>query len=196
MNRICVFCGSSMGNKPVYKESAVKLAHFFLKNNITLVYGGANVGLMKVIADILVKNKREVIGIMPKYLIAKEVAHNEISQMIEVDSMAERKTMMIQMSDAFMALPGGFGTLDEIAEVLVLDQLRIVEKPMGLINVNNYFDPLMVFLKNGAQQGFVREEHLNNVFIDTEISGLFSKLKSYRPVEMTKWIKTIKNESK
>ncbi len=195
MKKVCVFCGSSMGNQAIYQEAAKELAQYFIKNDLIMIYGGANVGLMKILADTMLDAGKEVIGIMPKHLIDKEVAHNNLSEMIEVESMAERKDLMIQMSDAFIAMPGGFGTLDEIAEVLVLDQLRIIEKPMGLLNTNQYFDHLIKYFEMGVAHGFIRQEHFNNLFHSGEIDALISKMRHYQPVVMAKWLKDIKTES-
>lgn len=196
MKKICVFCGSSMGNHILYREAAEELAQYFIGNNISLVYGGANVGLMKILADTMLEAGKEVIGIMPQHLIEKEVAHNNLTQLIEVESMAERKDLMIKMSDAFIALPGGFGTLDEIAEVLVLDQLSVIEKPMGLLDINDYFHHLIQYFRLGVDQGFIRQEHLDNLFFAKNIETLFEKMDQYQAVGMNKWIKDIKKESK
>lgn len=196
MKKVCVFCGSSMGNQTIYQEAAKELAQYFIRNDFVLIYGGANVGLMKILADTMLNAGKEVIGIMPGHLIEKEVAHNGLSEMIEVASMAERKDLMIQMSDAFVAMPGGFGTLDELAEVLVLDQLQIIEKPMGLLNTNHYFNHLIKFFELGVAHGFVREAHFNNLFHAEKIDDLISKMQSYQPVGMTKWLKDIKTESR
>ncbi len=196
MKKICVFCGSSMGIDPIYKEKAEKLAEHLIQNDMTLIYGGANVGLMKILADKILAAGKEVIGIMPHHLIEKEVAHTHLTKMIAVDTMAERKDIMIEMSDAFIALPGGFGTLDEVAEVLVLDQLHIIEKPMGLLDVKDYFSHLVKFFQLGVGEGFIRQEHLDNLMVDSDINGLMNKLADYKPITMTKWLKDIKKESK
>jgi hypothetical protein len=185
-----------MGNQAIYQEAAKELAQYFIDNDLVLVYGGANVGLMKILADTMLEAGKEVIGVMPRHLIEKEVAHNSLSEMIEVESMAQRKDLMIQMSDAFIAMPGGFGTLDEIAEVLVLDQLQIIEKPMGLLNTNHYFDHLIKYFELGVAHGFVRQEHLNNLFYAEKTDDLISKMQSYQPVGMAKWLKDIKTESR
>jgi len=195
MKKICVFCGSSMGFDLVYREKALELANYLIAQDMTLIYGGADVGLMKILADAMMDAEKEVIGVMPHHLVANEVAHKGITELIEVESMAERKNMLIEMSDAFIALPGGFGTLDELAEVLVLDQLRIIEKPMGLLNVNHYFDHLVTYFETGVREGFVRKEHLDNLFVDESSEGLMNKLNDYRPVEMNKWLKDIRKES-
>ncbi|OYT16252.1 MAG: Rossman fold protein, TIGR00730 family [Bacteroidetes bacterium 4572_77] len=196
MKKICVFCGSSMGTQAVYRKKAVELAQYFIKNDLTLVYGGADVGLMKILADTMLEAGKEVIGVMPKNLVEKEVAHNGLTELIVVETMAARKEVLIEMSDAFIALPGGFGTLDELAEVLVLDQLHIIEKPLGLLNVNHYFDHLEKFMRLGVQEGFIRKEHFENMMIHEEAQVLVEKLKTYQPIAMNKWIKDIKEESK
>jgi len=196
MKKICVFCGSSMGYDPIYRKKAEELADYLIANDLTLVYGGADVGLMKILADRMLAKNKMVIGIMPTHLIEKEVAHHGLTEMIEVESMATRKEKMLEISDAFIALPGGFGTLDEIAEVLVLDQLKIIEKPMGLLNTKNFFDPLVRYFELGVGEGFIRQEHLNNLMVDTEVDALMNKLDQYQAVEMGKWIEDIKIESK
>jgi len=196
IDKVCVFCGSSMGSNLAYKNAALELADYFIKNELTLVYGGANVGLMKILADRMLEANKTVIGIMPHHLIEKEVAHTGLTEMIEVESMAERKDLMIKMSDAFIAMPGGFGTLDEIAEVLVLDQLSIIEKPMGLLDTKKYFHHLIQYFRLGVDQGFIRQEHLDNLFYSDDIAALMKKMKAYQAVGMQKWIKDIKLESK
>ncbi len=196
MIKVCVFCGSSMGSNIIYREKALELANYFIENDMTLVYGGANVGLMKILADRMLEADKEVIGIMPSHLISNEVAHRGITKLIEVENMAARKDLLISISDVFIAMPGGFGTLDELAEVLVLDQLRIIEKPMGLYNVNHYFDHLVKYFNMGVQEGFIRKEHLDNLMVDDHAKTLMKKLENYHPVEMNKWIEDIKIESK
>jgi len=196
MKTICIFCGSSMGSDPIYREKAEELADYLIAHDLTLVYGGADVGLMKILADRMLTHNKTVIGVMPTHLIEKEVAHKGLTEMIEVESMAIRKDKMIEISDAFIALPGGFGTLDEVAEVLVLDQLRIIEKPMGLLNTKNYFDHLVQYFKLGVDEGFIRQEHLANLMVDTDVEALFKQLDQYQVVEMGKWLEDIKTESK
>jgi uncharacterized protein (TIGR00730 family) len=195
MKKICVFCGSSMGFDEIYRNKAIELADYFIEKNHILVYGGANVGLMKIIADRMLDAGKEVIGVMPQHLVDKEVAHTGITKLHVVNSMAERKNLLIEISDIFIAMPGGFGTLDELAEVLVLDQLQIISKPLGLYNVNNYFDYLIQFIELGVTEGFVRTEHRKNVFSHESPQTLCDMLSAYQPVEMTKWLKDIKTES-
>jgi len=184
-----------MGYDEIYRKKALDLADYFIEKGHSLVYGGANVGLMKIIADRMLEAGKEVIGVMPQHLVDKEVAHDGLTKLHIVESMAERKQMLIDISDVFIAMPGGFGTLDELAEVLVLDQLRIISKPLGFYNVNGYFDHLIRFIDLGVTEGFVRGEHRNNVFSHAEPKELCKLLSSYKPVEMTKWLKDIKTES-
>jgi len=195
MSKICVFCGSSMGVDDIYSKKAIELADYFIENGHTLVYGGANVGLMKVIADRMLEAGKEVIGVMPQHLVDKEVAHHGISKLHVVESMAKRKDLLIEISDSFIAMPGVFGTLDELAEVLVLDQLQIISKPMGLYNVKGYFNHLINFFSLGVNEGFIREEHRENVFSHEGAKELCEMLANYKPVEMTKWLRDIKIES-
>ena len=195
MTRICVFCGSSMGNKQEYKIAAKEVGDFFVKNNIGLVYGGANVGLMKIIADVMLLGKTEVIGVMPHMLIEKEVEHKGIDKLIRVESMAERKEKMVEISDGFVAMPGGFGTFDELLEVLIYNQLRISDKPVGILNIDGYFDLLLQFFDNAVKSGFVRKEHRNNLIVSSNIEEMIEKMNAYKPIVMGKWIKDIKVES-
>jgi uncharacterized protein (TIGR00730 family) len=195
MKKICVFCGSSMGNKAVYRETAKQLADLFVKENIGMVYGGANVGLMKILADRLLKAGKEVIGVMPGSLVKNEVAHTELEHFIEVETMSERKNLMAEMSDAFIALPGGFGTLDELSEVLTYNQLRICDKPLGFLNIAGYYDKFLDFIDHAVEEGFVREEHRKNLIVSDNVEELMQKLKAYKPIETEKWIRDIKNES-
>ncbi len=185
-----------MGVSPIYREAAYKLGKLIAKRPSTLVYGGANVGLMKVIAESALEAGGKVVGIMPHDLIRKEVAHNGLDQMHHVDSMAERKEMMAEISDGFIALPGGFGTLDEISEILTLNQLRIIEKPLGLLNLNGYFTHLLQWLDHGVAEGFIRAEHRKGIFVHEDAEILLELMQSYKPVATEKWIADIKNESK
>ena len=162
---------------------------------IGLVYGGANVGIMKVLADTVLQSGGEVIGVMPQSLIDKEVAHQGLSKFHIVQSMAERKELMVQLSDAFIAFPGGFGTLDELSEILTFNQLRITDKPLGFLNISGYFDLLFDFIDHGVKEGFIRGEHQQNLIISTDCESILSKLVDFVPVSVTKWIEDIKVES-
>jgi len=184
-----------MGNSDVFKNEAKFVANYFAHNNISLVYGGANVGIMKILADTMLENNKEVIGVMPKNLVEKEVAYFGITELIVVETMAERKTKMIELSDAFIALPGGFGTLDELSEILTFNQLRITDKPLGILNVDGYFDYLLKFFDHAVEIGYVRQEHRNNLIVAEDIETLLIKMKEYSPLSMGKWIKEIVQES-
>ena len=195
MARICVFCGSSMGTRNEYKTAAYELANYIAAHDLGLVYGGADVGLMKVLADTALEKGVEVIGIMPKRLIEKEVAHNNLTNMIVVETMAERKDKMVDMSDGFVALPGGFGTFDELSEILTFNQLRISDKPLGILNIAGYFDELLKFFNHAVGEGFVRKEHKENVIVSHKIPDLMRQMNRYQPLTIGKWIEDIKNES-
>jgi len=196
MKSICVFCGSSMGVKPEYRKGAEELGGILLERRIQLIYGGANVGLMKVLADTVLEGGGEVIGVMPKILIEKEVAHLGLTKMYTVCSMSERKSLMVELSDAFIAMPGGFGTLDELAEVITCNQLRLTDKPIGILNVAGYFDPLLMFFDHITVEGFLRPEHRQNLIVDEKVDALIEKMSQFQPVAMDKWIRDIKEESK
>jgi uncharacterized protein (TIGR00730 family) len=195
MKSICVFCGSSMGIRPGYRRGAEKLGGILLKRRIQVIYGGANVGLMKVLADTVLAGGGEVIGIMPRRLVENEVAHQGLTKMHIVESMSERKTLMVELSDAFIAMPGGFGTFDELAEVITYNQLRMNDKPIGILNLDNYFDKLLDFFNHTETEGFLRHEHRNNLLIDSDPAELLRKMEQYQPVSIEKWIRELKQES-
>jgi len=195
MARICVFCGSSMGMRPEYKSAAEGLGNSLAENGIGLVYGGANVGLMKIVADTMLSKGAEVIGVMPQHLVNREVAHANLTEMIIVDTMAERKEQMVKLSDGFIALPGGFGTLDELSEIITYNQLRINDKPLGILNVSGYFDHLLKFYDHAVNEGYVRKEHRNNLIISDNITNLMQLMQQYTPLTMGKWIEDILDES-
>lgn len=195
MKNLCIFCGSSMGKDKAYKIAALNMSKGLLKNDYTLIYGGANVGLMKILADTMLENNGEVIGVMPRSLVAKEVAHPSLTKMHIVESMQERKVLMAKISDAFIAMPGGFGTLDELAEMLTYNQLRIHDKPLGILNIKGYFNDFLSFLDHGVRERFVRKEHRDNLIIAEDAEELIERMKKYKPVAMDKWIRDIKHES-
>ena len=192
--KICVFCGSSMGNDIRYQEAAERLGEVLAQNECTLYYGGGNVGLMKIIADKMIERGKEVVGVMPNLIIEMEIGHDGISKMIEVDSMSERKTILINESDAFIAMPGGFGTLDELFEIVVLNQLRITDKPVALYNTLNYYDSLINFIDHAVSQGFIRKEHRDNIIVSDNPETLFQELSRHKSIDDIKqWIEEIKN---
>ena len=194
MKSICVFCGSSTGANEIYKAHARTFGKLLAENNISLIFGGGKVGLMGILADSLLEFGGKCIGIIPKSIVDLEIAHENCSNLHVVESMQQRKEMMSEMAEAFVALPGGFGTLDELSEVLTYNQLRIYDKPIGLFNVNGYFDHLLNFLDHGVKERFVRTEHRNNIIVEDNAVKLIEKLKAYEPVHIGKWIEDIKEE--
>lgn len=193
--KVCVFCGSSMGNDMRYQEAAASLGEVLAKNDCTLYYGGANVGLMKIIADKMLERGKRVVGIIPRLIIDMEIAHEGISEIIEVESMSERKTMLINEADAFIAMPGGFGTLDELFEIVVMNQLRITDKPVALYNTLNYYGKMMEFIDDCVKQGLVRKEHRDNIILSDNPETLFKELSRHKSIDIKQWIEDIKQES-
>lgn len=193
--KICVFCGSSMGNDIRYQEAAAQLGEVLAQNDCILYYGGGNVGLMKVIADKMIEKGKEVVGVMPNLILDMEIGHDGISKMIEVDSMSERKTILINESDAFIAMPGGFGTLDELFEIVVLNQLRITDKPVALYNTLNYFDSIIQFIDHAVGQGFIRKEHRDNIIVSDNPETILKELSRHKSIDIKQWIEDIKQES-
>jgi uncharacterized protein (TIGR00730 family) len=157
---VCVFCGSSFGDNPLYRKTADELGSLIASHNMKLVYGGGNVGLMGTIADAVMAAGGEVIGIIPDFLSKREVAHQNITRLEIVNSMHERKKRMADLADAFIALPGGWGTLEELAEVLTWRQLGLTNQPVILLDVNNFFEPLLEQLRKMVQEGFVKSQNL------------------------------------
>ena len=195
MKSICVFCGSSMGIRHEYRQGAVDLGNVLLKTKLQLIYGGANVGLMKVLADTVLAGGGEVIGIMPQILVEKEVAHLNLTKMYTVGSMSERKSLMVELSDAFIVMPGGYGTLDELAEVITYNQLRLTDKPIGILNIAGFFNGLLKYFDHITEEGFLRHEHRQNLIVDAHVENLIMKMNEFQPVIMDKWIEDIKKES-
>jgi len=188
MKRICVFCGSNPGRDPVYMETAEKVGLFLAENGVELVFGGGRVGLMGKIADTVMENGGSVIGIIPKSLSDKEVAHQGLTELHIVDSMHTRKAMMEDLSDGFIALPGGFGTFEELCEIITWAQLGFHEKPCGFLNVNGYYDPLVELFDKATDQQFVRPKHRELVIIESDIKSMFQKMQDYKPPELEKWL--------
>ena len=188
VNRICVFCGASPGSRPEYQAAADRMGAVLADAGIGLVYGGGKVGLMGAIADAVLSRRGYVIGVIPRALVEKEIAHAGLTDLRIVNSMHERKAMMAELSDAFVALPGGFGTIEEIVEVLTWSQLGLHAKPCGLLNVRGYFDPLLKFFDHAVKEGFVKEEHARLVLADSDPVQLVKKLKAWRPLANPRWI--------
>jgi hypothetical protein len=188
MKRITVFCGSSFGNDPVYQSTATLLGQTLAKQNIELVYGGANVGLMGAIADGVLSCGGRVIGVLPHFLQSKELAHSKISELILVDNLHERKSRMSELSDGVIALPGGFGTIEEFFEMLTWAQLGLHKKPTAILNVNGFFDSLIAFVAKMVDNGFLKMEHQQMIIISDNIDELLEKMENYTPPKIEKWI--------
>jgi len=188
MNRICVYCGSSPGRQPEYREAARKLGHELARRNLGLVYGGASIGVMGAVADAVLEHNGEVIGVIPHALATKEVAHHGLDELIVVDSMHERKAKMAELSDGFIALPGGWGTIEEIFEMLTWAQLGFHENPCGLLNVISYFDPLFEFIENAVDQRFVKEQHRLMMMMEEKPATLLDRFANYTAPRVKKWI--------
>jgi len=191
---ICVFCGSSAGSNEQYTLKARELGLLFVEKGITLVYGGSNVGLMREIADTMMAAGGKVIGVMPHNLIQREVAHKGITEFRVVETMAERKAVMDELSDAFISMPGGIGTLDELFEVMSWNQLELITKPVALFNVLGYWDQLLAFLDHSVDQRFVKAEHRINLISESDEKILLEKILNYKPVKVEggKWIKELR----
>lgn len=191
MKRIAVFCGSSIGFNPEYAQAAVKLGEYFAKNNIGLVYGGGKIGIMGVIADTMMKNNAEVIGVIPDLLKHEEVAHKKITQMIVTRKMSKRKVKISKLVDGYIALPGGFGTLDEIFEALTLGQLGIENKAIGILNINNFFKHTLEQLDHMVKEGFLKKQNRDMIIISDSIEELISKMYSYKAPVLSKVVNTV-----
>jgi uncharacterized protein (TIGR00730 family) len=181
INRICVFCGSSPGLHKDYLQAADQLGKLLAERQITLVYGGGKVGLMGEIARSVMRSGGKVIGVIPGHLVEREVAALEITELRVVESMHERKAHMAELADAFIALPGGLGTLDELAEILTWAQLGLHSKPSGLLNVCDYYSPLAVFFDHMVSQQFVDEDHRRMIMIEKDPKVLLERFATYQP---------------
>lgn len=172
---ICVYCGSSAGRQEAYGQQARHLGQLLAERSITLVYGGANVGLMRILADASLASGGSVIGVMPRHLVDKEKAHHGLTRLHVVDSMHERKALMAELADGFIALPGGAGTMDELFEVWTWGQLGLHGKPCGLLNVASYYDPLVAFLDHAVAEGFIRTCHRDMLVVAPTAEELLSR---------------------
>jgi uncharacterized protein (TIGR00730 family) len=187
LRRICVFCGSSSGTREVYKQAAQAVGQLLCQRGIELVYGGGHVGLMGVVADACLNAGGRVIGVIPQALADKEVAHTGLTELRIVRSMHERKAVMADLSDAFVSLPGGFGTWEEFFEVLTWAQLGIHRKACGVLNVNGYYDPLIEMADRALSEGFLREGHRDLLLSDADPERLLDRLSSYAAPAVDKW---------
>lgn len=188
INNITVFCGSSEGSDIAFGEMAGALGALLAKQQIGLVYGGAQVGLMGLIADAALKNEGVVIGVIPKFLGRKEIRHDGLTQLIIVETMHERKAKMDELCDGFIAMPGGFGTLEELFEALTWAQLALHKKPIGILNVNGYYDKLIAFLKETVQSGLLKKANLDLILVSDNADDLIKKMQAYTSQVVEKWL--------
>lgn len=188
MKRITVFCGSSSGTEEIYTSQATLLGQTFAKRNIELVYGGANVGLMGAVADGVLNNGGKAIGVLPNFLRSKEIAHKQLTELILVDTMHERKTKMNELCDGVIALPGGFGTLDELFEMLTWGQLGLHKKPIAILNIDGYYDALIVFVQTMTDKGLLKEVNQKMLLVSDSIDDLLDKMENYVAPTVGKWI--------
>ena len=186
MKRICVFCGSNAGARSEYAEAARALATVLAERKLGIIYGGGNVGLMGVLADAALARGGEVIGVIPQKLVDKEVAHRGVTELRIVETMHERKALMNDLSDAFLALPGGFGTLDEFFEVLTWSQLGFHGKPCALLNVAGYYDGMLAMLDHAVTERFLRPAHRELIIADTDPLRLLQRLSAFAPAPKEK----------
>jgi uncharacterized protein (TIGR00730 family) len=186
VNRICVFCGSSPGRQAVHAEATRNLGAMLAREGLGLVYGGARVGLMGLLADAALAAGGEVIGVLPLALQERELAHPGLTRLHVVASMHERKALMADLADGFIALPGGFGTLDEFCEILTWAQLGIHAKPCGMLNVAGYFDPFLAQVEAAVTAGFMRENHRDLILCDTDPAALLGRMRQFKPQPRTK----------
>jgi len=187
VQRICVYCGSSPGERPVYAEAARALAGELASRGVDAVYGGSCKGIMGVLADALLAAGGKVYGVMPHSLVRKEVGHAGLTELHMTETMHERKGLMADMADGFIAMPGGFGTLEEIIEILTWGQLGFHDKPCGLLNVDGYFDRLLAYLRHAEQEGFVKSAHLEMLMVESEPAALLDRFTGYVPPAVAKW---------
>ncbi len=188
MKRIAVFCGANRGHPAGYAEAARDLGRTLAQRRLGLVYGGGRVGLMGVLADAVLEAGGHVTGVLPSALSTRELAHTGVSDLRIVEGMHARKALMTELADAFIAIPGGFGTLDETFEVLTWQQLRLHSKPFGLLNPGGFFDHLLDFLRRGVQDGLLRQEHLDEILVERNPEVLLDRLALHRPSPVRKWL--------
>jgi len=188
MKSITVFCGSSFGSDELYKEQATLLGQTFAKQNIQLIYGGANVGLMGAVADGVLQNGGKAIGVLPYFLQSKEIAHNGLTELILVESMHERKTKMNDLCDGVIVLPGGYGTLEEFFEMITWAQLGLHKKPIAVLNINGFYDDLIKLVQTMVDKGFLKQVNQEMLLVSDHIEELLEKMRNYEAPTVGKWI--------
>jgi len=191
MERIAVFCGSSTGFNRIYADDAKKLGLYMAKNNIGLVYGGGKIGIMGILADAVLENKGEVIGVIPDILRHVEVAHTKITEMIVTKKMSKRKVTISKLVSGYIALAGGFGTLDEIFEAMTLGQLGIEKKPVGILNTNGYFDHVLKQFDVMVKEGFLKSSNRNMIIVSNSVEELIFKMNNYKAPDVSKIVKSV-----
>jgi uncharacterized protein (TIGR00730 family) len=188
MRSICVYCGSNAGSKPVYTERAIAFGTRIAKEGLALVYGGGNVGLMGVVADAVLEAGGEVIGVIPEQLVNWEVAHKGVTRLEVVANMHERKARMFDLADGFVALPGGFGTLDEMFEMLTWRQLGIADKPCAFLDVDGFYAPLLAMMDRMVEERFLHPDQRRDLWQGDDIDALIAWMRAYEPAQASKWI--------
>jgi uncharacterized protein (TIGR00730 family) len=195
VEKVCVFCGASLGKDLKFRETAAVLGRMMAEENIELVYGGGSVGLMGVLADAVLDNGGKVTGVIPEYLKNLEVCHNGVTELVISKNMHERKNKMYELADYFLVLPGGIGTIDELAEVLTWSQLCIHKKACAIININGYFDDFLKFLKKSVAENFFKQEHYDMLIVAGSPEEAFKKCRSFvHPEGINKWVDEIKGK--
>ncbi len=189
MKQVCIFCGSYQGTQPMYMTAAHAMGMGLAQRGLGLVYGGGRVGLMSAVADGTLAGGGKAVGVIPQSLVDRELAHPNLSEIHVVTSMHTRKAMMAEISDAFIAMPGGFGTLDELFEIITWAQLGFHHKPIALLNIGGYFDPLLTFIDHMATEGFIKPKDREAVLVKNEVDELLDTLLTYQPPQLEKWIK-------
>jgi hypothetical protein len=190
LTRICVFCGSNAGVRPEYAQAAANMGRLLAESGLSLVYGGGRVGLMGTLADAVLARGGQVIGVIPDSLVRREVVHTGLTDLRVVNTMHERKALMAELSDGFIALPGGFGTLDEFCEILTWAQLGLHRKPCALLNIEGYFDPLLALFDRAVREGFLHPDHRAMCIMGTDPAKILEEMARYKPPKVEKWIST------
>jgi uncharacterized protein (TIGR00730 family) len=188
MKRIAVYCGSSAGPNEIYRTQAAQLGRYLASNNIHVIFGGGKVGMMGILADAALEAGGEVTGVIPGFLHVKEVAHSQLTELITVETMHQRKALIEEMCDGAIALPGGFGTLDELFEMLTWGQLGLHDKPVGILNTNGYYDPILSALDRMVNEGFLKDLNRDMVLVSKQIEKLVDAMRKYQPPKIRKWI--------
>ena len=188
MRSIAVFCGSSTGNDQQIVDKAYQLGFEFAKQKITLIFGGANLGIMKAVAQGVLENHGQAIGVIPDFLRNREIAHPNLTELIITKTMHDRKVVMYEKSDGFIILPGGFGTMDEFFEISTWGQLGLHTKPIGILNISGFYDDLLALAKTMVKKRFLKQENFDAVLVDSSIERLLEKMENFKPLPVPKWL--------